>query len=57
MVTSFLLKKRTNPTPYSLISYFGKENNPPTQPCTFVIPYSNMKLQKNPNNLTTLEYA
>ncbi len=29
MVTSFLLKKRTNPTPYSLILYFKKKKNPP----------------------------
>jgi hypothetical protein len=29
MVTHFLLKKRTNPTPYSPISYFGKEKTPP----------------------------
>jgi hypothetical protein len=29
MVTNFLLKKRTNPTPYAPISNFGKENNPP----------------------------
>jgi hypothetical protein len=28
MVTIFLLKKITNPTPYSPILYFGKENNP-----------------------------
>jgi hypothetical protein len=55
MVISFLLKKGTNPTPHSPILYFGKEN-PPMQPCTFVISYSNMKLLKTPNNLTTLEY-
>jgi hypothetical protein len=29
MVTSFLLKKKINPTTYSSISYFKKENNPP----------------------------
>jgi hypothetical protein len=56
MVTNFLLKKKTNPTPYSPISYFGKENNPPGQPCAFIIPYSNMKLLKTLNNLTTLKY-
>ncbi len=53
MVINFLLKKRTNPTPYSLILYFEKENNPPTQPHAFIIPYSNMKLLKTPNNLIT----
>jgi hypothetical protein len=56
MVISFLLKKGTNPTPYSPISYFGKGNNPPTQPCAFIIFYSNMKLLKTHNNLTTLKY-
>jgi hypothetical protein len=56
MVTNFLLKKRTNPTPYSPIAYFKKENNPPTQPCAFIIPYFNMKLLKTLNNLITLEY-
>jgi hypothetical protein len=56
MVISFLLKKETNPTSYSPILYFEKENNPPTQPCAFIIPYSNMKLQKTLYNLTTLEY-
>jgi hypothetical protein len=45
MVTGFLLKKRTNPTPYSPVLYFGKENNPPTQPCAFIIPY---EIAKNP---------
>jgi hypothetical protein len=49
MVIIILLKKGTNPTPYSPILYFGKENNPPTQPCTFVNPYYNMKLLKTPN--------
>jgi hypothetical protein len=29
MVTHFLLKKRTNPTPSSLISYFKKKETPP----------------------------
>jgi hypothetical protein len=56
MVINFLLKKGIDPTPYALISYFKKKNNPPTQPCVFIIPYSNMKLLKTPNNLTTLEY-
>jgi hypothetical protein len=56
MVTNFLLMKRTNSTPYSPILYFIKENNPPTQPCAFIIPYSNMNLLKSPNNLTTFEY-
>jgi hypothetical protein len=52
MVTSFLLKKRTNPTPYSPISYFEKENNPSTHQAhsSFL-----MKLLKAPNNLTALE--
>jgi hypothetical protein len=45
MVINFLLKKRTNPTPYSPILYFGKENNPPMQPCAFIIPY---EVVKNP---------
>jgi hypothetical protein len=52
MVTHFLLKKRTNPTPYSPISYFEKENNPSMQPCAFNIPY---EVAKSPNNLTTLK--
>jgi hypothetical protein len=39
MITSFLLKKRTNPTLYSPILYFGKENNPSMQPRAFIIPY------------------
>jgi len=56
MVIGFLLKKRTNPTPYSPILYFGKENNPRTQPCAFIIPYSTMKLLKTPKNLITFEY-
>jgi hypothetical protein len=56
MVINFLLKKRTNLTPYSPILYFEKENNPPMQPCAFIIPYSNMKLLKTLNNLTALEY-
>jgi hypothetical protein len=58
MVTNFLLKKITNPTPYSPILYFGKENNPPppTQPCAFMILHYNMKLLKTPNNLITFEY-
>jgi hypothetical protein len=46
MLINFLLKKKTNPTPYSRISYFKKENNLPMQPCAFIIPYSNMKLLK-----------
>jgi hypothetical protein len=33
-----------------------KENNPPMQPCAFIILYSNVKLLKTLNNLTTLEY-
>jgi hypothetical protein len=56
MIISFLLKKEITPTPYSPISYFGKKNNPPMQPCAFINPYSNMKLLKTPNNLTTFEY-
>jgi hypothetical protein len=56
MVISFLSKKITNPTPYSPISYFEKENNPPMQPCAFIIPYSTLKLLKTPDNLTTLKY-
>jgi hypothetical protein len=56
MVTSFLLKKRSNSTPYASILYFGKKNNPPMQTCAFIIPYSNMKLLETFNNLTALEY-
>jgi hypothetical protein len=52
MVTHFLLKKRTNPTPYSSILYFEKENNPSMQPHAFIIPY---EVAKSPNNLTTLK--
>jgi len=48
MITNFLLKKRTNPTPYSPISYFGKENNPSIQSRVFI---TLMKLLKAPNNL------
>jgi hypothetical protein len=56
MVISFLLKKGTNPTPYSPISYFGKENNPPH--ATMRIHHSLFypEVIKNPNNFTTLEY-
>jgi hypothetical protein len=54
MVTSFLLKKRTNSTPYSLISYFQKKKQAPH--ATMCIHYSNMKLLKTLNNHTTLEY-
>jgi len=56
MDTNFLLKKKTNPTPYSPILYFRKENNPHTQPCASIILYSNMKLLKTPNNLITLKF-
>jgi len=56
MVISFLLKKGINPTPYSPILYFRKKKQPPMQPCAFIIPYSNMKLLKILNNLTTFEY-
>ncbi len=56
MVITFLLKKGTNPTLYSPISYFEKKKQPPTEPCAFIIPYSNMKLLKTLNKLTTLEY-
>jgi len=54
MVINFLLKKKINPTPYSPISYFKKRNNLPTQSCAFIIPYSDMKLLKTPNNLPHL---
>jgi hypothetical protein len=43
MITNFLLKKITNPTPYSPISYFEKENNPSMQPHAFIIPYEVVK--------------
>ncbi len=56
MVYQLLLKKKTNPTPYSPMLYFKKENNSPTQPCAFITPYFNMKLLKTPNNITTFEY-
>jgi hypothetical protein len=49
------LKKITNPTPYSPISYFGKENTLRAT-ITFTTLYSNLKLPKPLNNLTTLEY-
>jgi len=39
MITSFLLKKIINPTLYSPILYFIKENNPSMQPHAFIIPY------------------
>jgi hypothetical protein len=52
MVTLFLLKKRANPTPYSPILHFKKENNPSMQPRSFIIPY---EVDKSPNNLTTLK--
>jgi len=52
MITGFLLKKRTNPTPFSPISYFKKENNPSMQPRAFI---TLMKLLKVPNNLGTLK--
>jgi hypothetical protein len=55
MVISFLLKKRTNPTLYLPISYFGKKN-PPTQSCAFIILYSILNLLKTFNNLTTFKY-
>jgi hypothetical protein len=42
MIISFLLKKIINQTPYSPISYFGKEN----KPCTFIIHYPNTKSLK-----------
>jgi hypothetical protein len=45
MVTGFLLKKKTNPTPYSPITHFIKENNPSTHPMHSSFP---MKLIKNP---------
>jgi hypothetical protein len=59
MVTSFLLRKKTNPTPYSPISYFKKENTPPALFYTTMRihhPYFYMKLLKTPNNLIPLEY-
>jgi hypothetical protein len=52
MVTGFLLKKRTNPTPYSPITHFIKGNNPSTHPAHSSFP---MKLIKAPNNLTPLK--
>jgi hypothetical protein len=48
MVTSFLLKKITNPTPYSPISYFRIENNPFKH---HAHPSILMKLLKALNNL------
>jgi hypothetical protein len=52
MVTGFLLKKRTNPTPYSPITPFIKKNNPSMHPAHPSFP---MKLIKAPNNLTPLK--
>jgi hypothetical protein len=49
MVTNFfLLKKITNPTSYSPISYFKKEKNPFMH---HMYPSFLMKLLKAPNNL------
>ncbi len=57
MITSFLLKKRINLTPYSSnVEFRKKRNQPPTQPCALIIPYFNMKLLKTLNSLTTHEY-
>jgi hypothetical protein len=39
MVINFLLKKGTNPTPYSPISYFEKENN-------LVTPHTTMRIHQ-----------
>jgi hypothetical protein len=47
-----LLKKRTNPTPYSPITHFKKENNPPTHQAHSSFP---MKSLKALNNLTPLK--
>jgi hypothetical protein len=54
MVTNsfFLLKKIINPTPYSPISYFIKENNPSMH---HVYPSFLLKLLKAFNNLTTFK--
>ncbi len=47
MVTSFLLRKKTNLTPYPPISYFRKENTPPFHTTMRIHhPYSDMKLLK-----------
>jgi hypothetical protein len=54
MVIKFLLKKKTNLTPYSPISYFGKENNPP--PRNHMHSSFLMKLLKTLNNLITFKY-
>jgi hypothetical protein len=43
-------KKKTNPTPYSPITYFIKENNPSIHQTHSSFP---MKLLKALNNLTT----
>jgi hypothetical protein len=55
MVASFLLKKKIN-TLFINIEFQKKKNNPPTQPCTVIILYFNMKLLKHLNSLNTLEY-
>jgi hypothetical protein len=39
MVTNFLLKKKTNPTPYSPISYFKKEKKSPP---LIILPHLNI---------------
>jgi hypothetical protein len=52
MVTGFLLKKRINPTPYSPVMHFIKENNPSTHPMHSSF---SMKLIKALNNLTPLK--
>jgi len=56
MVISFLLKKKLTEHLIHQYRILGKRKQPPTQPCTFIIPYFNMKLLRTPNNLTTLEY-
>jgi len=33
-----------------------KRKQPPTQPCTFIIPYFNTMLLKTPKNFTTFEF-
>jgi hypothetical protein len=52
MVTNFLLKKRTNPTPQSPIMHFIKMKQPFHAPSAFIIPY---EVTKSP--LITLPHS
>jgi len=56
MITSFLLKKKINPTSYSSNIEFWKKKKkttPPTQP--FEIKKTKKNFLKNPNNLNKIK--